>query len=138
MKTSTDTENGAVTLDDLIAYAKGVVDVMDSDESRAILASLDRLRAIEQAAGMPEPVARIRVVNITENGNKTEIIEHVLASDYDKLTAHCLHLQTQYMDMAMQVNIADEKRLDAEDRLARIMLFKAMSAALLAKLEKEK
>ena len=120
-------------------------------ESSARKKAEERLRAIEQAAGMPDE---------PENKWASEADPYrfiVYRADYEKLTAHCLHLQTQYMEMAMQVNIADEARLDAEDRLARMeallrelydeaqsrgalpsKLCDKVDAALLAKIAKEK
>lgn len=135
-------------LDEQIAYAKGVVDVMDSDEARAILASLISFRAIEQAAEMPEEPTRY-----TEEGAESPSGLLVFYDDYKELTDRCLYLTDRLARMeALQAHI-DELMLEycpdemtpeqieewgkhqkpvSEETAARI------DTALLAKLEKEK
>lgn len=131
------THHEAPTLDEQIAIMQSVVDgakefpecfrVSDA----AILASLERLRAIENAKGMPEEPAKIRVVNITENGNKTEIIEHVLAADYYALRLHAQHLQ----DRLNRIEALMAGLLDTYASVLSPQMCAEIDAALLAKVE---
>lgn len=83
----------APTMDEQMKYARLMASIMDSDEARAILASLTRLRrAIEQAAGMPErPAAWADYMNTARYAD--EIEQYI-----DAIRAHCQHLAARIAD----------------------------------------
>lgn len=84
------------TIDEQIEYQK---ELGYKDEYRAaILSTLRAHKAIMEAKRLG-PVNKIRVANITENGNKTEIVEHVLATDYDSLLAYADRMRAERDDL---------------------------------------
>lgn len=97
-------ERGRVAGDDALLqkYSKIVT-------PQSILASLERLRAIEQAAGMPEPPV------FGHFDAMCTAITHI-----DKLTDHCLHLADNLR--AAEENVSDFMAESAllNDRLARM------------------
>ena len=150
--------------DDLASFAAS--DAAQTPVGRRILASLERLRGIEQAAGMPEE---------PEDWGTTSWMLHS-----KKLTAHCLHLadrlaresenlrvrESLYKEEWQRANAAESKlarmeallreptqemcevggnefmearhRKSTTEQMDAKFIFRAMTAALLAKLEKEK
>ena len=156
----------APTLDEQIEQVKNAWHLADMHcEPDAILASLQRLRAIDNAKGMPSVADKIRVVNISENGKKTEVILHVLASEYDSLRLFTLNQVASLSVRTTALKKAAERAQHLQDRLNRMEAllrepseemqtagvdateftfsckrqirdaFRAMSAALLAKVE---
>lgn len=115
----------------------------------AILASLERLRAIERAEGMPEEPTLYYVFIEKRFSGEGENVAAVLKEDYDALRLHAQHLQDRLNRMEALMREAYEiyagmegipkPQTACEDYLLRIIdqMQKAMSAALLAKIGKE-
>lgn len=114
---------------------------------KAILASLTRLRAIEQAEGMPEEPDYKEAQDFMRSAF---VVDRVV---YDDLRRHAQHLQDRLNRMEVLMREPTPEMIDVgfdaagkqyspdptDDGLElTFAVWKAMSAALLAKLEKEK
>ena len=136
-------QNGAVTLDDHKRGCSGRNYICTCGYDAQVQRMRERLRSIEQAAGMPE-------APVVLNGACTDGVlrvsgEFVTKHVYDALTAHCLHLADKLARMEASCDAWREFAqhqetcgscavcvADCETGTA------LQNAALLAKLEKEK
>ena len=152
----------APTLEQQMMDIRGWIDSdPESPYANAILASLERLREIELDAGMPEePDIVNRIMNaesLHDNPNVSIQDTADLVAYIDALRARCLHLADRLATMEALLREPDEEMRNVirkhlqhdlvppfskeiDDMLIEetVRQFKAMSAALLAKLEKEK
>lgn len=137
------THHEAPTLDEQIAIMQSVVDgakefpecfrVSDA----AILASLERLRAIENAKGMPEEPVSVQVMRYEfSQTHDAEVVAYI-----DALRLYAQHLQDRPNRIeALLRESSEEMELAGaphckNNLFTAMMVWKAMSAALLAKLE---
>ena len=123
---------------DFYTHEHGCVNNRDSAELLMYLTK--RIRAIEQSAGMPDKVQRFDRLSYTDSSVRIDV---VAAIDYDALADHTLHLADKLARMEALLREPDEEMFNAlTDRMWKdhtsSTVWKAMSAALLAKLEKEK
>ena len=148
----------APTLEEQIANLRGKMTHGDRPLEAAI-ASLERLRAIEQAAGMPEPLAcpvckgtgKSSSVSFKDSNKTTEHWCYackgtgLLPLNTEDVLAHCLHLKDRLARMEALLREPSEEMLSAayccrqpsEGGDIKTILTVAC-AALLSKLEKEK